>query len=372
MDAVARVPWGIVLASLGLMVLGLAGIERGDELSQAGVFHDKQLVWMALAIPVAILAAWWPYRPLRHWGYLVLAIGIVGLLLVFLFPPRWGSRRWIPLGLMYFQPSELAKLGVILGLARYLMYRENFRSWSGLIVPFLITLVPMALILKEPDLGTALLFLPILFAMLFAAGARPTHLLAVVLMGVVASPVLWLGMSAEQQSRITAVLQQRDGGPTPRGDGYHLHQSKQVLALGGPWGSAVNGQTVDDRREYYLPACRTDFVLCMIGERFGIAGTLGVLGLALVLFAQGLSVAAATNEPFGRLVATGVVALLAAQTIINTGMTVGLMPITGITLPLVSYGGSSLLFTAVTIGLLENIAVRPGYELSATPFRFAR
>lgn len=370
MDAASRFPWALVIAAAGLVALGLVGIERGDTLSQAGVFHDKQMVWVGLACPVVIVAAWWPYRGLRHWGYVVLGLSLVALVAVFLFPARWGSRRWIPLGPAYFQPSEMAKLGVILALARYLMYRENYRSWAGLIVPFLIALVPMALILKEPDLGTALLFVPVLFAMLFAAGARPVHLLAVVLMGVTASPVLWLGMSSEQQSRITAVFQQRDGGPTPRGDGFHLHQSKQVLALGGPWGSTLVGQTTDDRGAYYLPACRTDFVLCMIGERLGVAGTLGVLALATLLFGCGLVIAARTREPFGRLVATGIVALLAAQTIINAGMTVGLMPITGITLPLVSYGGSSLLFTAMAIGLLVNISLRPGYELGRTPFRF--
>lgn len=372
MVAVMQFPWALVMACLGLVGLGLVGIERGDVLSQAGVFHDKQLVWIGLALPVAVVAAWRPYRGLRHWGYLLLAASLVALVVVFVFPARWGSRRWIPLGPAYFQPSEMAKLAVIIALARYLMYRENYRSWSGLIVPFLIALVPMALILKEPDLGTALLFVPVLFAMLFAAGARPGHLVAVVVMGMAASPVLWMGMSAEQQSRITAVFQQRDGGPTPRGDGYHLHQSKQVLALGGAWGSAVGGQTTDDRLAYYLPACRTDFVLCMVGERLGLGGTLGVLGLALVLVGSGLRIAAQTKEPFGRLVATGIVALLAAQTVINAGMTVGLMPITGITLPLVSYGGSSLLFTAVAIGLLINIALRPGYELARGPFRFAR
>jgi cell division protein FtsW (lipid II flippase) len=272
---------------------------------------------------------------------------------------------------MNFQPSELAKLAFILAVSRYLMYRENYRRLSGLAIPFALTFVPMGLILKEPDLGTALLFLPVLLAMLFAAGAKLTHLSLISFLGVLASPVFWLAMSPEQKSRITTLFLQRDGGPTPPGDGYHLHQSKQVLALGGLAGSQFDGTTVDDPLAYHLPACRTDFVICMIGERWGLVGTLAVLALYLFLIGRGLFIAAATREPFGRLLAVGIVTLLATQTIINVGMTVGLVPVTGITLPLLSYGGSSLLFTCLALGLLMNVSMRPGYEIGNEPFRFS-
>jgi rod shape determining protein RodA len=365
-------PLTIPLLALALTLLGVTGIERGDELSGLGVFHDKQMVWIGLSIPVFLVSVRVPYRSLRNHAWWLFLVALAGLVLVFAFPPRWGSRRWIPLPGMFFQPSEMAKLAFIVALARYLMHRDHHRTLLGLVPPFLLCLVPMGLILKEPDLGTSLLFVPVLFAMLFVAGARLRHLGFVVLLAVLASPVFWIGMSAEQKSRITAVFQQRDGGPTPRGDGYHLHQSKQVLALGGVTGSEWGGTTSDDRMAYYLPACRTDFVLCMIGERWGVAGTWGCLGLYLWLFAAGLKVAVGTRDPFGRLLATGIVTLLAAQTIINAGMTVGLMPITGITLPLVSYGGSSLLFCAMSIGLLVNIGTTRENELAAEPFRFAR
>jgi cell division protein FtsW (lipid II flippase) len=251
------------------------------------------------------------------------------------------------------------------------MYSENYRRLPGLIVPFGLALVPMGLILKEPDLGTSLLFLPVLFAMLFVAGAKLKHLVLVIVLGVAVSPIFWLGMSAEQKSRVTTLFLQTDGGPVPTGDGYHLHQSKQVLALGGVVGSQFAGTAVDDPLAYHLPACRTDFVICMIGERWGLAGALVVLSLYLILFGRGLYAAMATRERFGRLLAVGIVTLLATQTIINVGMTVGLLPVTGITLPLVSYGGSSLLFTCVALGLLMNVAMRPGYEIAHEPFRFA-
>jgi cell division protein FtsW (lipid II flippase) len=352
------------------MLLGLTGVARGDELSRAGEFFSRQVVWLVIAIPAMLLSTLLPYRVVRHQSYLWLGLAVVLLAIVFVFPARWGSRRWIPLGFMYFQPSELTKLAFILALSRYLMYRENYRRLSGLAIPLALALVPMGLILREPDLGTSLLFLPVLAAMLFAAGARLRHLALVGCLGIAVTPVFWLAMSSEQKSRITALFLQRDGGPVPAGDGYHLHQSKQVLALGGLAGSQFSGTAVDDPLAYHLPACRTDFVICMIGERWGLAGTLLVLGLYLVLFARGLAIAAATREPFGRLMAVGIVTLLATQTIINVGMTVGLVPVTGITLPLLSYGGSSLLFTCVALGLLMNVAIRPGYEIGNEPFRF--
>lgn len=366
-----RVPWTLIACAVALLALGITGIARGDELSQAGTFQGKQLVWIVLAVPAVLLAAAVPYRTLRHHAYLGFAVCIALLAIVYVFPARWGSRRWIPLGLMYFQPSEVAKLVYVIALSRYLMHRENYRRLSGLIVPFCLTLVPLGLILKEPDLGTALLFLPVLFSMLFAAGARVRHLVSIAGLGIVVLPAFWLAMSAEQQSRITAVFLQRDGGPAPTGDGYHLHQSKQALALGGIYGSQWTGTAVDDPLAYHLPACRTDFVLCMIGERWGLIGTLLVLAAYALLFGRGLLIAARTREPFGRLLAVGIVTLLATQTIINAGMTVGLLPITGITLPLMSYGGSSLLSTSVALGLLINIALRPGYEIANDPFRFA-
>lgn len=370
-EGLKRVPWSVVVAAMALVMLGLAGISRGDQLAGSGAYFTRQLVWVGLAIPALIAAAWVPYRSLRPVSYLLFGVTIVLLLLVFLMPARGGARRWIPLGLFDMQPSELAKLTFILALSHYLMYRRNFRRFLGLFTPFLLTLIPLVLVLKEPDLGTALLFLPMLLAMLLAAGARLRHLMLIGMMGVAVTPVLWLGMNAEQKSRVVSLLTQVENGPVPRGDGYHLYQSKRMLSLGGTWGSELSGMPVDDPAAYHLPAARTDFVFCLIGERFGLFGSLLTLTIYAVLVVKGLAIAHSTREPFGRLLATGIVTLLATQAIINTGMTVGLMPITGMTLPLVSYGGSSLLATAIALGLLINVAIRPGYEVTAEPFRFA-
>lgn len=367
-----RVPWIVVLCTVALMAIGVSGILRGDELAGKSMLFVRQTVWSVIGIGALFAATVIPYRAFRRFSYPLFFISLVLLVAVYFMPIKQGAQRWIPLGFADFQPSEMMKIAYMMALAHYLMYRDNYRRLFGLVVPFVLTLVPVGLILKEPDLGTALVFLPVLFAMLFAAGSRPRHLVFIAFLGVAVLPILWMGMSAEQKSRVVTVFVQRDGGPAPRGDDYHLHQSKQVLALGGVLGSELGGVTLDDPQAYHLPASRTDFIFCLVGERWGLWGGILTLGIYLVLFAKGLSIAAATREPFGRLLAVGIVALIATQVIINTGMTVGLMPVTGLTLPLVSYGGSSLLATCIALGLLLNVGIRPGYEMAPEPFRFRK
>ncbi len=359
----------IAVTSLLLIGCGLAGIHRGDVL-EGGSFLSRQVVWIALGSMAATLAFWLPYRRTQGWGWVLYAISIFLLVIVFLFPPKNGARRWIPVGPISVQPSELAKIALILALGEYLMFRRNHRSLLGLIPPFLMTAVPVLLILKEPDLGTALLFFPILYAMLFIAGARRTHLFASIAAGILTLPILWVNMSTEQKSRVTAVFQQADDGTPEPGDGYHLFQSKQLLALGGKWGSDSQGDRIDDPAAYRLPAGRTDFVYSLIGERWGLPGTIGLQMIFATFVLAGCRAASQTRDPYGRLIATGIVTLLAAQVLINTAMTVGLAPITGLTLPLVSYGGSSFLTTAFCIGLLINVASSPGFDVAGQPFDF--
>lgn len=366
-----KVPWMIVFCAAVLMVLGLFGITRGDQLHSEGDFALRQMVWIALSLPAMLAATLVSYRSLRGMSYLLFATSLLLLVIVYFMPAKNGAHRWIPLGVLNVQPSELAKLTFVMAVAHYLMDRRNYRRFGGLLMPFVITLLPVVLILREPDLGTSMIFLPVLFSLLFAAGARPRHLLSVALLGVAVLPLLWMGMSAEQKSRIVTVFVQQDGGEAPKGDGYHLHQSKRVLAVGGLAGREPSDVTPAHRPLYHLPAGRTDFILCLVGERFGLIGTLATLTVCLILFAQGLSIAAKTRDPFGRLLAVGIVALLATQTTINAGMTVGLMPITGMTLPLMSYGGSSLLATCLSLGLLMNVGMRSGYEVTPEPFRFS-
>lgn len=367
---VRRLPWLMILAAIGLMVVGANAIARGDELFKLGEFAPRQRIWATVSVLGLVCTAAWPYRNLKWISYPLYALSLVLLVAVFFTPAKNYSHRWIPLKVMDFQPSELAKLAFILGTARYLVWRESLRTWLGLVVPFLMMVVPMALILKEPDLGTSLLFGPVLFAMLFTAGARPRHLAIVAIMGVLCLPVLWKHMSAEQKSRVVSLFRQKTGGEAADDDSYHQHQSKRVLALGGVFGSQLAGMPVSNVEAYHLPESRTDFVFCLVGERWGLMGCVAVLMLYASLVGSGLLVAAQTREPYGRLIVVGVIALIGTQTVINTGMTVGLLPVTGMTLPMVSYGGSSLLFTCIALGLVINVALRPERDLIADPFRF--
>lgn len=372
----SRLPWSIVLAAAALMCLGWLGIARSGHFredlgGQSGPFLRQQMIFSLLAVVAMLAVSTVNYRILTRYCYAIFALALVALVAVYFFPPINNARRWIRIGPVGFQPSEFAKLAYVLALAQYLMYRENYRRLRGLVVPLAITLVPVLLVLKEPDLGMSLVFLPVFFVMLFAAGARRGDLLKIVLLGLCVLPLLWSQMSDDQQSRVYGFFDQPPADVQPSKNAFHLHQAKRMLALGGVWGSLLAGQPTDDPAAYNLPEARTDFIFCVLGERLGLWGLALVLGLFAFIAWRGLVIAAATREPFGRLVAVGVVTLLAVQVSINAGMTVGLLPITGLPLPLVSYGGSGMLAQGIALGLLLNIGARPGYEVTAEPFRWA-
>jgi cell division protein FtsW (lipid II flippase) len=366
-----RFPWMLCGVCLAITGLGLCGLVRADELYGRSQLIERQIVWLMMALPLMLAIALAPTHWLRAVSVPAYIVSALLLVVTLFMAPINGSRRWIPLGLFDFQPSEPARLAFVLTLASYLMYRDNHRTLKGLVPPLVLAMVPMLLIMKEPDLDTAVLYIPVLYFMLFAAGAKTRHLVMVTVMGVACLPILWTQMSAEQQSRLVSVVIQRDGGLAPTGDGFHLHQSKQVLALGGFWGSMNQEEPpIDDPSAWQLPASRTDFIFVMIGEKLGFPGCVAVMILYAILIWRSLLIARRTQDPFGRLVITGVVTLMSVQTILNTGMTVGLLPITGTTLPLCSYGGSSLLTTYAAIGLIMNIEMHRSYDVAGQPFVF--
>lgn len=288
-----------------------------------------------------------------------------------------GTYRWIKpevggRALPQIQPSEFCKLAYILALAWYLRYRSNYRNFKALIGPFALALLPMVLILPEPDLGTVLLLMPILFTMLFVAGAKVKHLLIIVLMALLVGPLL---MRSYQRIRISSVVLQNAWvrekaekhpwlGKVLVGTkfsekqwksdwGWQLIRSKYAVASGGAKGYGFRrGPFV---KYNFLEARHNDFIFAMIAHQWGFWGCLGLLGLYIIIVGCGLEIAANNTDPFGKLLAVGIVAMFVVEVIINVSMTVGLMPITGLTLPLVSYGGSSLLVSMASIGLLNNV-----------------
>jgi len=332
----------------------------------------------------------------RWWGtasYWLLGVVIVLLVLLLVSKylptplpfakPKAGTYRWIWITVggrtsPSLQPSEFCKVAYIMALAWYLRYRSNYSSFKALVGPFALALLPMVLILPEPDLGTVMLMMPILFIMLFVAGARVKHLLLIILMAILVSPLLWYKMDRYQRTRISSVVLQSawvrekaERHPAVgrflvgtefttkkwKNDwGYQLIRSKYAIASGGIDTATGYGFRQGPFVKYgFLPARHNDFIFSVIAHQWGFWGCLGLLALYVIIVSCGLEIAANNTDPFARLFATGIVAMFVVEVLVNVGMSVGLMPITGLTLPLVSYGGSSLLVSMASIGLLNNI-----------------
>ena len=368
---VKRLPWSIPLIAGTLVVLGWVGLGRCADFNGGGDrFLRQQIVWSLVAAG-AMLAAMLPsYRVLSRWSYGLLVAALLLLLLAYFFSPINGARRWVRLGPLGFQPSEFAKVAFVLALARYLTDREPRRRPVGVLLPLGMALLPVLVILRQPDLGTAMLFIPVLFWMLFTAGVRRGEMAWLALLGLSSLPLLWTQMSGEQKSRVAAMFSQAGPGDPTHAQTYQLRQAKRMMALGRAWGSLWAEPAIEDPAAYHLPEARSDFIFSVLVERLGMVGGAVVLGLYGLLVWRGLAIAAATREPFGRLVASGLTGMSAVQVLVNTGMTVGLLPVVGLSLPLVSYGGSGLVTQGIVIGLLLNVAVRPGYEVAGEPFRY--
>jgi rod shape determining protein RodA len=359
---------------------------QGEDLSNK---WEKQVIFGIVGLAGFLVINSINYRrfgSVSYWifgGVLVLLIILLISKYVIVLPfaePINGTYRWISFSvgghsLPQLQPSEFCKLAYILALAWYLRYRSNYRNFKALIGPFALTLLPMALILPEPDLGTVMLMMPILFTMLFVAGAKVKHLLIIILMAIMVSPLMWFKMEDYQRRRISSVLLQnawirKEAEQHPmlgkilvgskfsekkwKSDwGWHLIRSKYAVASGGVTGYGFRqGPFV---KYNFLTERHNDFIFAIIAQEWGFWGCLVLLGLYIIIVSCGLEIAANNTDPFGRLLATGIVAMFVVEVIINVGMTLGLMPITGLTLPFVSYGGSSLLVSMISIGLLNNI-----------------
>jgi len=357
-QALRRFDWIFVLSMLVLTLIGIAFIWSATHWVPARArYAGLQVKWLGVGLAAFVLVLLFDYGRLGGLAYPAYAAALLALVLVLL--PSIGvtrnySRRWFRILGYYLQPSEFAKLAFVLALARYLMYRKNYRKLTGLVVPFLIALIPMGLILREPDLGTSLLFLPTLFVMLYVAHASVKHLWAVAGAGVASTPFLWFFvMGTRQQGRILGFLWPLK---YPSGEGWHVRQSLAAIGAGGLTGSGFSsGSPVLLNKGF---AAHTDFIFSVIAHEWGFIGVVAVLLLFGLFFSRGVSIAHVTREPFGRLVVVGLLTMLAFQTMVNVGMTVRLCPITGLTLPFMSYGGSSLLTCFVMAAFILNIGMR--------------
>lgn len=394
--------WGLGMPVLVLIGFGLASIHATDrsnarlaapldprEASSAAVWMErvaqtigpltiKQGLFVVAGVVLMAVLTRIPYQkfgPLAHPFYWIVIVLLVLLVLdrfvdLPLIPVKRNTRRWIELGPFTLQPSEFMKVALVVALARYLRFRSSYRRWLGLVPPFLLTLLPMVLILRQPDLGTLLMLLPALFAMLFVAGARLRHLATIVLLGLATLPLFYFfGMKDYQRQRVLVVFRQGvDDERWHMDQGYQLRQSKVALGMGGVFGEGYGeGLFV---RHGLLPEEHNDFIFAIIGNQIGLIGGLIVILAYGVIVLVGLEIATATNDPFGRLLAVGMVVMIAAQALLNICMTVGLAPITGMPLPFVSYGGSSLLANFIALGLLVNVGLRRPMLIAKPPFEY--
>jgi rod shape determining protein RodA len=266
-----------------------------------------------------------------------------------------------------FQPGELAKIAFVLVVARYLRYRHHHRRFRGLIVPGLFAAVPVGLITVQPDLGTASLFVPALFAVLIAAGARLRHLTLIVLCAALAAPAAWPFLQPHQKTRIVGLYKQFQGDTTTAYDINYQSITAQTLIGAGQVVGRGDGASRALVHYNRLPEAHNDMIFAVVVNRFGLLGGLALMGLYLMWVLGAWLVAGTCRDPLGRLIAAGLPAFIAAQVVVNIGMNLGVLPIIGITLPFVSYGGSSLLTCWVMTGLIVNVALhkpRPPFRSS--------
>lgn len=361
-----------ILAAMVLSLLGIAAIATTEPALafRQGLFL---MVGILAAAVVAVPQLVW----LRRLSYPLLALTVLLLIFVMvpavpeaLVRPRNGARRWINLGVADFQPSEVAKIAFVLALANWLRWKKNYRRLTGLLVPFLMTFIPMGLVLIEPDLGTALLFLPTLFAMLIAAGAKLRHIALIIVLGLSAAPAMYPLLRDHQKDRIDALVAQMTGDTRHADDiGYQGSRAQTLIAAGGLTG-AGSAKARDLVVYNHLPEEHNDMIFAVVATRWGVFGGILTILTFLLFTIGGLITAAMCRDAFGRLIVVGVVAVFFAQMTINIGMTIGLLPITGMTLPFVSYGGSSLVASWMMAGLIFSVAIRRPRYLEREPFAF--
>lgn len=358
MRALRGMPWLIVLPAFAIVAWSLLFIRSAAFDAASGGFApyaERQLEWALVSWVAFFAIAFVPYDKLARSSDWLYALGLIALAAVFVLGTSVnGSRRWFAVGSVRIQPSEFTKYALVLFLARVIgMQGEKVRKWSGLLPPVAATLLPVALVLKQPDLGTALAHVPVLATMLFAAGARKRHFATVGAAAAAGMPLAWFFLHDYQKQRILSFLSPEHAA---LGGGYQQLQGMIAIGAGGFAGRGFEQGTQGALG--FLPFRHTDFIFAVVGEEWGFAGALALLVLYGLLVLGLGEVARATRDLEGRLIVTGVATILVTHVAVNVGMTTGVLPVTGITLPLVSYGGSSLLANLAGLGLAASVGRR--------------
>jgi cell division protein FtsW len=345
----------VLLALFGVvMVYSASAVLAGNRFHDWTYFLKRQVTWLAVGFVVLHLASRLDYMVWERWSVPILGLSLI-LLLAVLIPALGvtakGARRWFRAGPLSVQPAELAKFAVVFYLASYLNRKEDriedFRS--GMLPPLVLIGVIAGLILIQPDLGTVVVLALLTFGLLFLGGCRVVHLIGLVLVTVPMGLALILSSPYRRQRLMTFLEPWKD----PEAAGFQVTQSFLAFGSGGPFGVGLGESR---QKLFFLPEAHTDFVLALVGEELGLVGTVALMLLFVVLVLRGFLIASRAQQPFGRYVALGITLLFGFQALINAGVVTGLLPTKGLTLPLVSYGGSSLVMSLLGIGILLSIS----------------
>ena len=362
-----NLPWGLVLLVVIIAAIGLSAVYSATYTSRGpSSLFTKQLIWVSIGFVVMVLALIPDYHTMGRYAYVFYAISLVLLFLVMVMGKTgMGAQRWLAIGPFAFQPSELAKLSVTLALARYFAEdpKRGGHELRDLAIPGAMVLVPLLLVLKQPDLGTAIMLLMTSSLIVMLAGIHLRSALIVLVAGLVVaalvfavSPVrhkIWGSLKPYQQNRIKAFV---DPSSDPLGSGYHANQSKIAVGSGQIMGKGYRNGTQSQMA--FLPERHTDFIFAVIAEETGLVGASLLLFLYLVLLLVGVDTARNAKDRLGALMAGGLVSMISLYVLINVGMAVGIVPVVGVPLPLVSYGGTSVIATFLALGILLNIQTR--------------
>jgi rod shape determining protein RodA len=348
--------YAALLGTIGLIMAYSNSAEQGQSLLEGGTTFVRGLMWTGIALIAFIVATAFDYKWLKTfaWPLYGMQIGLLALTLV-IGTGVGGSARWVPIGPFQFQFSELAKIMMIIVLANYLGSRQGrLTSLPSILGACVLVVPPWLLVMLQPDLGTSLVLLAILAGMLFMSGASLRWLAALAVGVLAALPFVWNNVLRDyQQQRILGFL---DPSTDVQGAGWQLHQSQIAVGSGGWFGKGLTNGTQNQLN--FLPVQESDFVAAIYLEELGFLGALLLLVLFTALLWRILVGGLRSKDPFGTMFAAGLASMILFQVVVNLGMVVGIMPITGIPLPFVSHGGASLISIAVGLGILQSINIR--------------
>src|ERR1700734_3004206 len=346
--------WLLLVFVLMICGLGVMEIHSATVHTKFAGSHIKQIYWVAAGVGMMFLISLVNYQALLdriHWFYIA---AVASLMAVTIFGQKYlGAKRWIKMpGGNHFQPSEWVKLILILAMAKFFAdLRHRDLSWPDFMKAGAIVVIPMLLVLAQPDLGTALTYIPIAIMGLFLGGVRWKQAATVVVLAGLMMPLAFHVLKPYQRDRLTSFMQPEADS---QGSGYQVIQSLIAVGSGGLWGSSAGSQT----HLAFLPVPQTDFIFAAFAEEHGFVGALTVMLLYFIVLMRLTQNAQTAPDRAGTFVVMGVVAVLSFHILVNVGMVVGFMPVTGIPLPLMSYGGSSVLFMFLALGIVMNVRMR--------------